>query len=77
MRHHSKAQVSIELTIALIACAVLLIGTTRCFVWMNKCIVDRQVAFQNTRRDPVRRIDLNYYQPNDNFYIQEKLDLVK
>jgi len=50
---NSKAQATIEFTIAFIACIILLMGITKVFVWVNQCIVERQVRYQETRSDPL------------------------
>lgn len=48
---NSKAQATIEFTIAFIACIILLIAITKVFVWVNQCIVERQVRYQATRNE--------------------------
>ncbi len=53
---HTKAQATIELTIAFIASILLLIGVTKIFVWMNKTMVDRQIDYQKTRTTPLEHL---------------------
>lgn len=67
-----KAQATIELTIAFIACIVLTLGIIKVFVWMNKSMVDRQVRFQATRTNPLGNNVDKFYNTDQN-----KLDLFK
>ncbi len=48
--HGTRAQSTIELTAAILACIVLLGGVVDIFMWMNKNIVVRQERFQATRQ---------------------------
>jgi hypothetical protein len=43
------AQVTIELTAALIGCILLLTLILKIFYWINQSIVDQQAAYQSTR----------------------------
>jgi len=64
---NAQAQVSIELTAALIGCILLLTGILKIFYWINQSIIDQQVAYQSTR-----------ITPNADFtYTPSKLDFVK
>jgi len=45
-----KGQSTLELTVALIIFVVLFAAAVRIFVWLNVGVVDRQVAYDNTRR---------------------------
>jgi hypothetical protein len=68
MLPNSKAQATIEFTIAFIACILFLIGITKIFVWVNQCIVERQVRYQETRGDPLgfknKRENINNFYTN-------------
>ena len=61
-----NGQATLELTISLIVCMVLLMGAAKIFVWLNKTLVERQEAYQQDRKNPVDKID---------FYTPEKLDI--
>jgi archaellum biogenesis protein FlaJ (TadC family) len=61
------AQVSIELTAALIGCILLLTGILKIFYWINQSIIDQQFEYQRTR-----------ITPNADFtYAPKKLDLFR
>jgi len=45
----SKAQVTLEMAIALIGVLILLFGTLNLFIWVNKRLVERQQDYENTR----------------------------
>jgi len=47
--HKSKAQVSLEMAIALIGVMVILFASINVFVWLNKRLVMRQRDYENTR----------------------------
>ena len=55
----SKAQVSIEITISLIALFIFLVGITKVWVWSIKCLVERQQAYEQSRMD----MSIDYYTP--------------
>jgi hypothetical protein len=55
---NSQAQVSIELTAALIGCILLLTGILKIFYWINESIINQQVAYQRTRMTP--NVDFTY-----------------
>lgn len=61
-----NAQATLELTISLIVCVVLLIGIAKIFVWLNRCMVERQQAYQSGRINPLGKID---------FYTPSKMDI--
>lgn len=44
-----KGQSSLELTVALIAAFILLLGTVKLFVWVNERMVLRQEDYEATR----------------------------
>lgn len=44
----NKAQVSLETTLALICVFIILIGSLRVFLWVNKRMVSRQVDYEST-----------------------------
>ena len=44
-----KAQVSLELSIALISVLILLLGSLNVFVWVNQRLVWRQRDYEDTR----------------------------
>lgn len=58
-----KAQVTLELTISLIICLILLVGATKIFVWLNQIMVERQQAYQNIRTQPIPKVNFNFYNP--------------
>lgn len=64
-----QAQATIEMTVALIASVILIIATAKLFVWLNKCIVDRQAQYENTRTIPRTKI-VDFYKP-------ERLELLR
>lgn len=45
-----KAQVTIEFTVALFCLLILLVGTTKMFVWFGNSIVERHKAYEATRQ---------------------------
>ena len=67
LMQHPKAQVSIELTAALIGCILLLAGILKIFYWINQSIIDQQVAYQSTRINATASFN----------YTPRKLDLFK
>jgi hypothetical protein len=80
MKLHSKAQVTVELTLALLACVIFLIGVVKVFVWFNQCIVERQEAFQKSRTQALRfsaGSGYDKYEANNDFYHPKKLDLLR
>ena len=44
-----KAQVTVELTVALFCLLIFLLATTKIFVWLGRNIVRRHNAFETTR----------------------------
>ena len=50
----SKGQVTMELTIGIIAVIIFLLGMSNAWVWFNKCLVERQEAYQDSRLDPTK-----------------------
>jgi len=46
---HLRAQVSLELVMALTCVLILVLGTVRVFVWLNQRLVFRQEAYENSR----------------------------
>lgn len=62
LRASLKSQSTLELTVALIAVFILLLGAIRLFIWLNERMVLRQEAFEATRvpRDDVTVIP-GYY----------------
>lgn len=63
---HINAQATLELTVSLIVCVILLLGAAKIFVWINKSMVERQQAYRNTRAAPLGKID---------FYTPPKMDI--
>lgn len=61
------AQVTIELTAALIGCILLLSFILKIFYWINQSIIDQQVAYQSTRIN----ITSNF------LYTPKKLDIIR
>lgn len=45
----NKAQASIEFSIGLVMAILFLIITCNLFVWLNHCLVRRQVAYEDSR----------------------------
>jgi hypothetical protein len=81
-KNNKSAQVSIELTVALILITVLILGSARIFAWLNQCMVERQDAYDATRDTPV--VDDTYDQDHDgrtddkiaaDFYTPPKLNI--
>ena len=50
-RYKRKAQVSLELAMAMIGVAILLLGCINTFVWLNKVMVVRQNYYEKSRDD--------------------------
>jgi len=50
----TKAQATIEFSIAFVCAIVFLILTCNVFVWLNHCLVERQVEYGNTREEASR-----------------------
>lgn len=61
---HFKAQATIELTLAILAFIIFVIGVINLFLWLNKCLIERQVAYQNTRTIPRTKI-ADFYTPKN------------
>ena len=49
VRKRTKAQVSLELSIALIGILILLFGAFNVFMWVNKRMVQRQKDYESSR----------------------------
>lgn len=49
---NKKGQVTIEMTLALIAVFLLLMGSFKIFIWVNRCLVERGEAYETTRLAP-------------------------
>ena len=59
----TKAQAIIEFTLAFICAILFLILSCNLFVWMNHCMVGRQVGYENSR------VDAGHSNPgNEDFY---------
>lgn len=52
-----KAQASIEFSIAFICAILFLILTCNLFVWLNHCLVRRQVNYEDSRVDAASNAD--------------------
>jgi|GEM_PF-2087994 len=50
----TKAQATIEFSIAFVCAIVFLILTCNLFVWLNHCLVRRQVAYGDSREEATR-----------------------
>ena len=48
-KHPFKAQSTLEITVALVAVFILLLGSTKVFVWVNEQMVLRQEGYESTR----------------------------
>ena len=44
-----RAQSTIEFTVAFVAAILFLVFTCNVFVWMNRSLLDRQIAYEDTR----------------------------
>lgn len=65
-RRKARGQTAIELTIAVIASLVFIVASFRVWAWLVTTIVERQEAYQRTRRAAGRHLDpgkLDYYTP--------------
>jgi hypothetical protein len=65
-RRKRGGQTAIELTIAVIASFVLIVASFRVWVWLMTTIVEREEAYQQTRRRAGRHLEpgkLDYYTP--------------
>jgi len=66
----NKAQASIEFSIGLIIAILFLIITCNLFVWLNYCLVRRQVAYEGSR------LEAAHSNPgNADFYTPPKLSI--
>lgn len=48
-RYKRRAQVSLELALAMIGVVILLLGCVNTFIWLSKVVVGRQRAYDQTR----------------------------
>jgi len=48
-RYKKRAQVSLELALAMIGVVILLLGCVNTFIWLSKVMVGRQRAYDQTR----------------------------
>lgn len=84
-----KAQVSLEFTVAFICTILFLIGTVQLFVWFGSNIVQRQKAYENSRKAlrqeipclnclPVFGAEKEYelIMPKEDFYTPSKLNIL-
>lgn len=46
---YRRGQAAIEVTLGLLACFMLFLCTIQLFVWINRCIVERDRSYENTR----------------------------
>lgn len=68
-----KGQATIEFTLAFVVTILLIVLTANVFVWVNHCIVRRQVAYENTRSEAG-----DYEDPGkDDFFTPPKLNVFK
>ncbi len=60
-----RGQVTLELTIGLVASLIFLLGTVQIFFWFNRCLVERQQAYESTRLNPLSTsgAGVNLYTP--------------
>lgn len=68
-----KGQASIEFSLGLIIAILFLLLTCNLFVWFNRCLIRRQLAYENSRVRATRTFNLggnpgepNFYNPQDN-----------
>lgn len=78
----SKAQVSIEFSIAFVCTILFLILTCNLFVWFNHCLVRRQVAYEESRVQAADGRDTGWWfwkKPGtpgkDDFYTPPRLNI--
>lgn len=45
----NRAQVAIETTVAIVAILTFLLGATQFFIWVNQQLVNRHIAYQDSR----------------------------
>lgn len=69
----SKGQVTIELTIGIIAVFIFLLGLCNAWVWFNSCLVERQEAYQDSRMDTTKAETYTY----QDYYIPPALEILK
>jgi len=65
-RRKSGGQTAVELTIAIVASLMFIVASFRVWVWLVTTIVERQEAYQQTRRRSARHAEpgkLDYYTP--------------
>ena len=53
-----KSQSILELTLALVAVFILILGTVKIFVWLNRRMALRQQAYERTRLPRFRREEI-------------------
>jgi hypothetical protein len=71
----NNAQSSIEFSIAFVCSIVFVILTCNLFVWMNHCLVGRQVAYENTRVEAGGRNEARV--GRSNFYDRQDLNVFR
>lgn len=76
-----KGQATIEFTFAFVVTILLIVLTANVFVWLNHCIVRRQVAYENTRSEAGGYRDWWDIRPpnpgKNDFYTPPKLNVFK
>ncbi|MFH1245412.1 MAG: hypothetical protein V1662_02915 [Candidatus Omnitrophota bacterium] len=55
---------AIETTVAMIAVFIFLLGATQIFLWMNRNIIERQRAYQNSRTQLTDVGTTDFYHPS-------------
>ena len=63
-RPRNKGQVAIETTIAIVAIFIFLLGVTQVFLWVNRNMIARQRAYQQTRMTLGSPGSIEFYRPS-------------
>lgn len=80
-----KGQATIEFALAFVVTILLVVLTANVFVWVNHCIVRRQVAYENTRSIAGDGREPSWWEfwkkpadpGKDDFYTPPKLNIFK
>ncbi len=81
---NKKAQASLEFTLVFVITLLFIVLTVNVFVWLNHCMVGRQVAYENTRseagstEEQLLGITIRPGDPGkDDFYTRPNLNVFK
>ena len=67
----NKGQASIEFTLGTICAVLFLILTCNLFVWLNHCLVRRQVAYEQSREEAGNSTNPG----REDFYVPPRLNV--